>query len=122
MILASLAIFLTFTSYVVGYVVGKEICARKNLEEKVNLSLLASLWATTDVKSIKNGVVVQRIVERFHPKGGSYSPEELKKAEEAMSEIINIDPEEFIPKRSADFREGYDFDVERSKDDPADLV
>ena len=78
------------------------------------LSLLASLWATTSAESLKKSTVIQRIIEKYHPQA---DPEEGRsRIAREMDELL----EEFSLGNSPDTTEGGKLAPQTPK--PEDLV
>lgn len=127
-ILLLVAVGLTFIEaslVVIAFFIGS-LCARaKKQEQFTNMTLLASLWATTEAQALKKSTVIQRIIERHHT-NAKMTDEQLDEIERQVEEIAGealVGGATKLAKRHEEFMETYDFDEEVSKDkDVSELV
>lgn len=126
-ILLLVAVGLTFIEAALiafAFFLGSLHAKAKKQEQFTNMTLLASLWATTEARGLKNSTIIQRIIERHHT-NPKMTEEQLAEVERQVQEIAGealVEGAVKQTKRHENFMETYDFDAELAADKVNDLV
>lgn len=77
--------------FVIAFFLGKLNTLQKSNTQTAQIAFAASLWAITEAKALKDGVIIQRTIEKLHlvDKKDETPSENVKQMTEAMESALN---------------------------------
>lgn len=77
--------------FVIAFLLGKLITLQKSNTQTSQIAFAASLWAITEAKALKDGVIIQRTIEKLHlvDKKDEKPTEEVRQMTEAMESALD---------------------------------